>query len=233
MRNCRKPSADFRPSKQTAPCIPHKRSGGRFPSPSRPRSPHPRQNSAGSQSRLKRAFPPRTASFFPGTGACIPAFPAFPAYVLCPFPRSPAAWSPFPPVIAPGFFSRRKAHGPNRRYIGACFLPECAKGECRPQAGRYGVRLRRNSDSAAGCLPRRSVHVKAPCAPQKCAESCASRGQILCQDISSQGLLDAIHKKIVRIHTIRTIFVACLEGFEPPTFWFVAKHSIRLSYRHI
>ena len=25
---------------------------------------------------------------------------------------------------------------------------------------------------------------------------------------------------------------ACLEGFEPPTFWFVAKHSIRLSYRH-
>ncbi len=26
---------------------------------------------------------------------------------------------------------------------------------------------------------------------------------------------------------------ACLEGFEPPTFWFVAKHSIRLSYRHM
>ena len=27
--------------------------------------------------------------------------------------------------------------------------------------------------------------------------------------------------------------MACLEGFEPPTFWFVAKHSIRLSYRHM
>ena len=27
--------------------------------------------------------------------------------------------------------------------------------------------------------------------------------------------------------------MACLEGFEPPTFWFVAKHSIRLSYKHI
>ena len=25
---------------------------------------------------------------------------------------------------------------------------------------------------------------------------------------------------------------ACLKGFEPLTFWFVAKHSIRLSYRH-
>ncbi len=27
--------------------------------------------------------------------------------------------------------------------------------------------------------------------------------------------------------------MARLEGFEPPTFWFVAKHSIQLSYRRI
>lgn len=27
-------------------------------------------------------------------------------------------------------------------------------------------------------------------------------------------------------------FMACLEGFEPPTYWFVASHSIQLSYRH-
>ncbi len=27
--------------------------------------------------------------------------------------------------------------------------------------------------------------------------------------------------------------VACLEGFEPPTYWFVASHSIQLSYKHI
>lgn len=27
--------------------------------------------------------------------------------------------------------------------------------------------------------------------------------------------------------------VARRKGFEPPTFWFVAKHSIRLSYRRV
>lgn len=27
--------------------------------------------------------------------------------------------------------------------------------------------------------------------------------------------------------------MACLEGFEPTTYWFVASHSIQLSYRHI
>lgn len=32
----------------------------------------------------------------------------------------------------------------------------------------------------------------------------------------------AYHKKVVR-----------RKGFEPPTFWFVAKHSIQLSYRRI
>ena len=30
-----------------------------------------------------------------------------------------------------------------------------------------------------------------------------------------------------------SIFLACLEGFEPPTYWFVASHSIQLSYKHI
>ena len=25
----------------------------------------------------------------------------------------------------------------------------------------------------------------------------------------------------------------CLKGLEPPTYWFVASHSIQLSYRHI
>ena len=28
-------------------------------------------------------------------------------------------------------------------------------------------------------------------------------------------------------------FLVCLEGFEPPTYWFVASYSIQLSYRHI
>ena len=31
----------------------------------------------------------------------------------------------------------------------------------------------------------------------------------------------------------KAFFVAEMEGFEPPTYWFVARHSIRLSYRYI
>ena len=30
-----------------------------------------------------------------------------------------------------------------------------------------------------------------------------------------------------------SIFLVRLKGFEPPTFWFVAKHSIQLSYSRI
>ncbi len=34
-------------------------------------------------------------------------------------------------------------------------------------------------------------------------------------------------------HFCVIFIVACLEGFEPPTYWFVASHSIQLSYKHI
>ena len=34
-------------------------------------------------------------------------------------------------------------------------------------------------------------------------------------------------------NAIRTLTMVRLEGFEPATFWFVAKHSIQLSYSRI
>ena len=34
-------------------------------------------------------------------------------------------------------------------------------------------------------------------------------------------------------HLYRFDFMVRLKGFEPPTFWFVAKHSIQLSYSRI
>ena len=34
-------------------------------------------------------------------------------------------------------------------------------------------------------------------------------------------------------NAIRTLVMVRLKGFEPPTFWFVAKHSIQLSYSRI
>ncbi len=38
---------------------------------------------------------------------------------------------------------------------------------------------------------------------------------------------------MAKYYHLRVHFVACLEGFEPPTYWFVASHSIQLSYKHM
>ncbi len=47
-----------------------------------------------------------------------------------------------------------------------------------------------------------------------------------------QGFI-SLKKASFVIKTKDAFFMACLKGFEPLTFWFVAKHSIRLSYRHM
>ncbi len=39
--------------------------------------------------------------------------------------------------------------------------------------------------------------------------------------------------RLLKKNLFQGSFMARLEGFEPPTFWFVAKHSIQLSYRRI
>ena len=41
-----------------------------------------------------------------------------------------------------------------------------------------------------------------------------------------------VRKKKAAESNDSTALSACLEGLEPPVSWFVAKHSIRLSYRH-
>ena len=45
--------------------------------------------------------------------------------------------------------------------------------------------------------------------------------------------LELEHTKNKRATKVTLLFLARRKGFEPPTFWFVAKHSIQLSYRRI
>ena len=56
-------------------------------------------------------------------------------------------------------------------------------------------------------------------------KNCSQQKEKLLEKIKKQAISKkslAYHKKVVR-----------RKGFEPPTFWFVAKHSIQLSYRRI
>ena len=48
----------------------------------------------------------------------------------------------------------------------------------------------------------------------------------------AQSAPSKIHENTKNSRAIARLSVACLEGLEPPVSWFVAKHSIRLSYRH-
>ena len=61
---------------------------------------------------------------------------------------------------------------------------------------------------------------------------CRAKGRIPC--VLREGNSEAVASRtgiIKKASTNETFFMARLEGFEPPTFWFVAKHSIQLSYR--
>ena len=43
------------------------------------------------------------------------------------------------------------------------------------------------------------------------------------------SLSDTLHKKNGNHRKVISVFLVRRKGFEPPTFWFVAKHSIQLS----
>ncbi len=49
------------------------------------------------------------------------------------------------------------------------------------------------------------------------------------REIKSFRFLGSFHMRLIT----QTLRLACLEGLEPPTYWFVASHSIQLSYRHV
>ena len=51
--------------------------------------------------------------------------------------------------------------------------------------------------------------------------------------LTLSGFESLLVKKQKSCFLSETGFLVRLKGFEPPTFWFVAKHSIQLSYSRI